>query len=473
MKYKIIVDKQSRTNPSADKKEYIIDIEELRAKGDTCDSLVITKTEDYVMRRLELTDFYVLKELETPKKEILKNINIELFEGDNYIYLIDMVGNKFYAEYLIKNEFNDTYATKNEMNSAIELTAQNINLSVNQMLQNYSTTEEMNSAIQLLSNAIALEVAKKVNNEDYTSAQILLKINNDTSESKIKADKISLIGKTISLTSDNINISSSNFNVDKNGNLSCTNANITGNLNAGSKIKGSQIIGGSISIGDNNEFYVNNHGTTYCSSLHVKSKEDYCSFSVNADDDTRLIEFTNNAILLRKTSLSPSAISIGIQEDGKSYISLDNNGAIILANLISINLNSAKNGGNLSVNGTNAIISCEGIIQATNFVNTSEEFLKSNIQKLTDKIKKNLTTKTALDIIKNTDICEFYYKGETEKTVGLVIEEGYKTPIELIKTIKNDNGKASKGIDLYTMISLAYKAIQELADKINNMEVND
>ena len=38
MKYKIVVDKQSRTNPSADKKEYIIDIEELRFKGNIYDS---------------------------------------------------------------------------------------------------------------------------------------------------------------------------------------------------------------------------------------------------------------------------------------------------------------------------------------------------------------------------------------------------------------------------------------------------
>ena len=71
MKYKIIVDKQSRTNPSADKKEYIIDIEELRFKGNVYDSLVITKDEDYVMRRLKLTEFYVLEELETPIKEAI------------------------------------------------------------------------------------------------------------------------------------------------------------------------------------------------------------------------------------------------------------------------------------------------------------------------------------------------------------------------------------------------------------------
>lgn len=471
MKYKIIVDKQSRTNPSVDKKEYIIDIEELRSKGDTCDSLVITKTEDYVMRRLKLTEFYVLEELETPKKEAIPSLNIELFEGDNYIYLVDMVGNKFYAEYLIKNDFNDIYPTKSEMKAAIDLTAQNINLSVNQKLQNYSTTEEMNGTINLKANEFNLKLDKKVNNEDYTSAQILLKINNDTSEAKIKADKISLEGKTINLTSENVKITSTNFSVDENGNLSCTNANISGKLTAGSQVMGATITGGTIAIGDNRDFYVNSTGTAYCKALHVTSKENVCTFDIRADDDTRLIEFTNNRMILRKTASSSSAITIGIDSSGNGSIYLDSNGGIILGNLISINLNSALNGGNLSVNGTNALISCEGIMQATNFVNTSEERFKSNIQKLADKIKNKLTTKTALDIIKNTDICEFNYYGKTEKTVGLVIGEGYKTPKELIKTIKDSKGKESQGIDLYSMISLAYKAIQELADKISNMEV--
>ena len=61
MKYKIVVDKQSRTNPSAEKKEYIIDIEELRFKGNVYDSLVITKDEDYVFtsykRRFEVKKY--------------------------------------------------------------------------------------------------------------------------------------------------------------------------------------------------------------------------------------------------------------------------------------------------------------------------------------------------------------------------------------------------------------------------------
>lgn len=147
MQYKIIVDKQPRTNPSTEKKEYIIDIEELRVKGDVYDSLIITKNEDYVMRRLELTKYKKLKVLEEEVKEPLQNLNIELFEGDNYIYLVDMIGNKFYAEYLLKNDFTDMYVTKSEMNSEISQTANRIELSVNQKLTGYSTVQETQSLI--------------------------------------------------------------------------------------------------------------------------------------------------------------------------------------------------------------------------------------------------------------------------------------------------------------------------------------
>jgi len=225
MKYKIIVDKQSRTNPSNEKKEYEIDIEELRFKGNVYDSLVITKDEDYVLRRLKLTEFYVLEELEEPIKEPLKNINIELFEGDNYIYLIDMVGNKFYAEYLIKNEFNDIYVTLNQMHSAINQSASEVEIAVNQKLQSYSTTEEMNGAIDVKANEINLEVSKKVNDADLTGANISLRINNDTSEAKIEADKININGAISA---------NGNFKVGTDGKVECTDITINGgtiNLN--------------------------------------------------------------------------------------------------------------------------------------------------------------------------------------------------------------------------------------------------
>lgn len=215
MQYKIIVDKQSRTNPSSQKREYRIDIEELRVKGDVYDSLVITKDEDYVIRRLSFSEYGVLSVLEKPKKESIEELNIELFEGDNYIYLADMQGNKFYAQYLIKNDFTDTYATRNEMNSSINQTAQKIELSVNQKLTGYSTTKEMNSAIEMKADSITSTVSKtyatknelstakseiKQTTDGITSTvskkvgnnEIISKINQSAESVQINADKISL-----------------------------------------------------------------------------------------------------------------------------------------------------------------------------------------------------------------------------------------------------------------------------------------
>lgn len=181
MKYKIIVDKQSRVNPSNEKRTYEIDIEEIRRKGNIADSIVFTREEAYVMRRLSLSEYHVLTELPEPIKEPLDKINIELFKGDNYIYVIDMVGNKFYAEYILDNEFNKTFATKVEMFATIETLADMINL----------------------------ELRKKVDGEDYTSAQILLMINKDISEAKIKADKIDINGTVTANKTFKINLDGS------------------------------------------------------------------------------------------------------------------------------------------------------------------------------------------------------------------------------------------------------------------------
>lgn len=187
MQYKIIVDKQPSSNPSSEKKEYIIDIEELRIKGNIYDSLNIEMDRTYVTRRLSLSQFGVLSVLDEPQIEELAEVNIELFEGDNYIYLMDMQGNSFYAEYLIKNDFNDIYATKNEMNSRITQTAQSIELSVNQKLEGYSTTEEMNSTITQTAQEINSEVSKKVGEDE-----IISKINQSAEKIQINANKISL-----------------------------------------------------------------------------------------------------------------------------------------------------------------------------------------------------------------------------------------------------------------------------------------
>lgn len=54
------------------------------------------------------------------------------------------------------------YASKVEMNSAIEQTAEQVDINVNKKLEDYSKTTEMNAAIKLVSDNITSEVNKKV-----------------------------------------------------------------------------------------------------------------------------------------------------------------------------------------------------------------------------------------------------------------------------------------------------------------------
>ena len=109
-----------------EQREYTIEVEELRRKGDIYDVLKITPDRAFVERKLQLNEYQVLTELETSQIEELGDLNITLFKGENYIYLVDMVGNNFYAEYVIKNDFTENFATNIEMNSAIDQTAQEI-----------------------------------------------------------------------------------------------------------------------------------------------------------------------------------------------------------------------------------------------------------------------------------------------------------------------------------------------------------
>lgn len=412
MQYKIIVDKQSRLNPTADKKEYVIDIEELRFKGDIYDSLIITADEDYVLRRLKLTEYYVLEELAEPVKEPLENINIELFEGDNYIYLVDMTGNKFYAEYLIKNDFNDTYATRKEMHSAIDLTAQNINLSVNQKLQNYSTTEEMNSAINVKANEINNKVEKKVDEATITGAYLILKINGDTSGAKINADIIDLsandilnllAGNTINLTSKNIIINSDALNIGTNGN---------------------------IIMKDNGEGFSN-------SQFKI----------IRNNNDNIYLYLTSEQIVMKDET--GQRLELG----GGSILSEDSEGGSSTMYGSHLNVSDGQTG-LFSVGPDYTYVKNLKYMEMSQF---SLEKLKKNIEKL----KINV-----LDVIRNSEIYQYNLKTEKDedkKHIGFVIGKKYKTPLEVLS-------KEETGIDIYSMSAIEWKAIQELSQQVEELQ---
>lgn len=99
-------------------------------------------------------------------------------------------------------------------------------------------------------------------------------------------------------------------------------------------------------------------------------------------------------------------------------------------------------------------------VKSTEFLQLSFETIKKNIE---------LFNESAINIIKNADLYSYNLKKENDddkKHIGLVIGDGekdYNTPDEVIT-------KDKQGIDLYSMISLSWKAIQEQQEIINNLQ---
>ena len=433
MQYKIIVDKQPSSNPSSEKKEYVIDIEELRVKGDVYDSLNIEMDRTYVTRRLSLSEYGVLSVLDEPVIENLDEVNIELFEGDNYIYLMDMQGNKFYAEYLIKNDFNDIYVNKNEMNSSIQQTAQSIELSVNQKLTGYSTTQEMNSAITVKANEITSSVSKsyatktelntakseiKQTTDSITSTvstkvgknEVISRINQSAEAVQISANKISLDGKQINLTGDNISIESTNFNVDKDGNMTCNNANITGgniSLSGGEDIP-------KLTISSNSNSQIR---TEFSPTRQIVYYRGIGAIQMYAG--TAIIGIVKYDDPSKKITLNPNISSF---EDGVNTTTIQPSG-----------------------------------ITTPKLTQTSLESIKKNISKF---------DKNATNIINNSDIYEYNLKSDEDtdkKMIGFVIGDKYRTPNEVID-------KEGRAVELYSAIGILWKAVQELSARVEQLE---
>ena len=177
----------------------------LKSVGDVYDEYILEDNKAKIIRRIN--EDWTVKS--TPTEENLGDITISLEEGNNTIQIIDDIAD-IEVTYVPKNNITNIFATKVEMYSKIEQTAENIDI----------------------------EVSKKVNKTEIVSS-----INASAEQIQINSNKISLAGKQIDMTADDISINSNNFKVDKNGNMECNSAKITGGdiyLANNSKIIGGQ-----------------------------------------------------------------------------------------------------------------------------------------------------------------------------------------------------------------------------------------
>lgn len=151
--------------------------------------------------------------LTTPETHDHTYNHVNLTDGNYTIELLGYSNAYLYVRLMAANIYTSQFATKVELSSAINQTASEINLRVDE----------------------------KLDEEEFTHAEIVAKINDNTSQVKIDADQVDieandvlniLAGNTLNLTSKAITIDSNHFRVDTNGNLYCTNANLEGTVHA-------------------------------------------------------------------------------------------------------------------------------------------------------------------------------------------------------------------------------------------------
>lgn len=226
----------------------------------------------------------------------------------------------------------------------------------------------------------------------------------------MKQTKSALNGKNINLTGDNTIITSNNFNVDENGNMSCTNANINGTITSNN----ANITGGKIDLSAN-------VGETRMKVYYPNS-----NISTNIQP---------NGVIVHSDNETDYMVDIGYAtgDEDTGYVRVVNSGVTSETNIDSY-----------------------GIVTPT--VNqTSLAEKKKNFEKMQD---------NALETVKQIDIYKYNLKTEQDtdkKHIGFVIGDNYNYSKEVTSL---DN----KGVDNYSFTSLCCKAIQELSQKVEELE---
>lgn len=214
-------------------------IKRLNSTGSVSDEFIWEYNKMKIIHRVGIAtngDYYVLVQ---PYEEDLGELEITIPEGDGYFVFESFPYSTISITYMLKNEYTETFSTKVETKAEINLASDEINLDVTKKLEGVSDEDG-----------------------NVTSASIILAVNKDGSEAKLKADKIALEGYTT------IN---NGFSVDLKGNMTCNNATIN-NANVSGKITSNDGSIGGWTINSsgltNGKVYIRNDGysTIYTSS---------------------------------------------------------------------------------------------------------------------------------------------------------------------------------------------------------------
>ena len=435
--------------------------EVLRANDEVYDEYILEDNFAKVIRRVNPDG--TTKILET--EEIIGTYTIYVAEGTNTIRIKNYSA-PIETVYVEQNAYTDQFATKIEMNTKIEETE----------------------------NVINLEVSKKIDDEDLTGANIMLRINNDESEALINADKIDIDGKAVHFKT-NINETKGPYtsaDTDRikdiiQGTVAPTEEDYEKyDLNENREIDASDWMNIQKAILQN-EGYINGTGTFEINPYTMRKS--VALWDDKSNDYSAILSLYGNYFNQlttknfnvtnpnREERVSIGAYDVTLQSENGSissflnteinnipchlidvhYVNSSQNVyATILIGALSDNSSSIQLFGH---NGSATTITDTGITTPT-VTQTSKESAKKNIE---------LYNENALDIVKQSEIYEYNFKFENDddkKHIGFVIgDEGgdYKTPNEVMS-------KDEEGIEQYNMTSILWKAVQEQQEIIEQMQ---
>lgn len=366
------------------------------------------------------------------------NYTVEMLKYDDTPYICYLM-----ARLMSQNVYTTQFPTRAEMNSLITQTSQEISSRVSQEFETKTDANSKYSQITQTTDNISSEVSQKVGNNE-----IISKINQSAEAVTINANKIDLSGKTINLTSDNIAIQSSNFNVDKNGNLTCSNA----------AFRNAALTGGDLKFYDDNSKLVGRIQRA-TSTYNGKSVQALILSSLKSTTPTFFIQFhdSNGNLVEHPVFMVYQKANSYFDNYSSStgYVDVvEVQGAIQPKVLSTDNIQPTSRSSNSLVSFSKGI-SVDGNAYAKSFVNSSKESVKKNIKKCPENM---------LEKVKSSEIYQFNYKTEEDtnkKHLGFIIGDlggEYKTPEQVISQDNN-------GIDTYNMTSMLWKAFQEYVEK--------
>lgn len=383
---------------------------ELNYTENIYDEFILEKDHAYIIRRLDENKHPLANE----SIEEIEKFNIQLYKGYNKIYM-ESFNLNYEVTYNIQNAYTDAFATKTELRLA---------------------EEEIN-----------MEVSKKTNSDEIISS--------------------------INLSPEKVKIQSGKLDVDA----------IAEFTNSKLKDKGSTIINGSnITTGDIDATKVNvvNLNADNIKSGNIQSKNYVSNTSgtkINLENgtiDTKNFKVDDSGNVNVKGTIEGSTIKgsyfTGTTENIKLQIGTDNNGYMSNNNSLEL-VYSSDNTRILGIYGKFWNVSnqkaCYFSSQASRFVFVGDVFANNISNSSRATLKKNFEKfNNGLDIVKNTDIYKYHFKTQNDKEkkhIGIVIGNKYRYKKE-ITTQNND------GIDLYSMIAVAYKAIQEQQQMIDDLK---